>query len=110
MGAYGMDPEPGAVASALGARGQIGDLELGVEIPDAGLVDGEDSEVVGLQGVHVGLVSDGQRTALHVVFASGMESRGLSPWAGPVAAVADITTNSGHLRCVYTECAMETHP
>ena len=72
MGTYGMDPEPGAVASALGARGQIGDLELGVEIPDASLVDGEDSEVVGLQGVHVGLVSDSQRTALHVVFASGV--------------------------------------
>ena len=105
-----MDPEPSAVASALGARGQIGDLELGVEIPDAGLVDGEDSEVVGLQGVHVGLVSDGQRTALHVVFAGGVECSRLSPWARPVAAVADITTNSGHLRCVYTECAMETHP
>lgn len=51
--AYRMDPEPSAVASFLGTSGQLGNLELRVKVPDAGVVDGEDGEVIRLEGIDV---------------------------------------------------------
>ena len=88
-----MNPVERAVAAAVGARRELRDLELGVEPPDAGLVNGEDDEVVRLEVVDVGLVRDGERAALHVALARGVERRALCTGAGPVASVACITTS-----------------
>ena len=92
-----MDPEPGTVASALGAGGQLGDRKFRVEIPDTGLVDGEDGEVFGLKSIHVGLVRDSERAALHIRLASRVEGREGGTGAGGVAAVTDITASREHI-------------
>ena len=63
-----MDSVERAVAAAVGARRELRDLELGVEPPDAGLVNGKDDEVVWLEVVDVGLVRDGERAALQLVW------------------------------------------
>lgn len=89
-----MDPEPRAVAAALWARREAGYVEGGVLVPNAGVVDGENGEVVGLDVVHVGLVRDSKRTALHVVDAGGVVGRSRGADAGRVTAVADISTKN----------------
>jgi hypothetical protein len=88
-----VDPEPGAVAAALGARRhRRGDLEVGAERPDGAVHDAEDGEVLGLDLGHVRLVRDGERRAREVVLARRVElGRGLAG-ARPVGVVACPTT------------------
>ena len=57
----------------LRARGKLRDLELGVEVPNTGLVDGENGEVVRLKGMDVGLVCNSKTAALDIVDAGGVE-------------------------------------
>lgn len=95
---YRMDPEPGAVAAALRALREVGDVEGGVLVPNTGVVDGENGEVVGLDIVHVGLVRDSKRTTLHVVDAGGVEGRSRGADTGRVTAVADVSTKNMRLR------------
>lgn len=75
-----MDPEPGAGALAIRARGHSGrDLEVGVAVPRTGLVDRKDSKILGLDLGHVRLVCNSQAAAAGVVDVVGMElGRGLA--------------------------------
>ena len=92
--AHRVDPEPGAGAPALGARGHRGgDGKVGVEGPDAGLVDAEDGKVCGLDFFRVRLVGDRERAAAEVVDARRVElgerlSRAGVVGVGEVARVA----------------------
>ena len=80
-----MDPEPGAGAPALGARGHRGgDGKVGVEGPHAGLVDAEDGKVGGLDLFGVRLVGDRERAAAEVVDARRVELGERLPRAGVV--------------------------
>lgn len=76
MRPYRMDPEPGANAAALRASGHVGgDIEACVDVPNALMVDAEDSEVLGLYRAHVGFVGNGQRATFQIVFTSSVEGR-----------------------------------
>lgn len=93
--AYRMDPEPCAVATILGASWELGDLKLGVEIPHASVVDGEDSEIFWLEGMNVRLIRNSERTTLHVVEPGGMNSGRLGARAGEVVAISNVTSVNG---------------
>lgn len=95
--AYGVNPEPGTVASALWAGGQLRHREFGVEVPDAGLINREDREVLGLESIHVGLVRDSERAALDIILASRVEGGKGGAGAGGVAAVPNVPANRKHV-------------
>lgn len=88
-----MDPEPGTVAASLRASGQVGNLKLGIEIPHASLIDGENGEIVRFECLHVGLVRDSERTALYVVVSRSVKRGRGSAGTWGVASVAHITAN-----------------
>jgi len=65
-----MDPEPSAGTPAFGTGRHIrGNFKLGEPLPDAGLVDGEDNEILRLDVLDLGSgsVGDGEGAAFHVV-------------------------------------------
>ena len=70
---YRVDPEPSADTTPRRARGQVGNLESGVQVPDTSVIYAEHGEIFGLDIVHIGLVSNGKSTTLDVVEAGGME-------------------------------------
>ncbi len=78
------------MATLLGTSGQLGDLELRVQIPDARVVDGEDGKVLRLQRVDVRLICDSERAALDVVETGSMNGRGLRSGACEVATKSNV--------------------
>ena len=64
----GMDPMPGTDTAAIRARRHVlGDREGGVGYPNTLVVNAENSQILGLDAVHVGIVCNGEGTTLHVV-------------------------------------------
>jgi hypothetical protein len=64
----GMDPMPSTDTTAIWAgRHVLGDLEDGIDVPDALMVDAEDDQILGLDAVHVRSVRDGKGATLHVI-------------------------------------------
>ena len=63
---------PGTDTTAVGARWHVlGDLERSVDLPNTFVVDTEDSQILGLDAVHVGGIRDGEGTTLQVILALG---------------------------------------
>ena len=64
----GMDPVPGADTTAVWARRHVlGDLEDGVDGPNALMVNTEHDQILGFDAVHIRSVSDGQGATLQVI-------------------------------------------
>lgn len=69
-------PEPSASASIVRARRHgRGNLEIRMQIPNTSLVNRKDSKVLGLDGVGIGIVGDGERTTSKIGLAGGVELR-----------------------------------
>lgn len=108
---YRVDPEPRADAVVARARGQLSrHLELRVQIPHAGLVHTEDSEVVRLDVIPAGLVRDCERTSLDVILAVGVELRRRLTWTGPVATISCVPSDTFVGMTCRDSRLRETHP
>lgn len=94
MEAYVVDPEECADTLVIGARGHLlGNLEVVLQVPWAGVDDTEDDKVLGLDVVEVRLVSDTDGASGRVVDVVGMNSRCGLAGAGQVGVgVANVTT------------------
>jgi len=69
---HGMDPMPSTDAAALGARRHVlGNLEVGVELPNTRVVNGENGQILGLDALYIRGVCNGDGTTLHVIEALG---------------------------------------
>ena len=83
-----MNPKEGTSAHVVRARGHlVWDTEIGVSIPNTGLVDAEHGEVLGLDLRGVTLVRNGQGAALDVAQPGRVEFRGGRARAGGVGIV-----------------------
>ena len=64
----GMNPMPGTDTAALGARRHVlGDREGSAGYPNTFVVNAENSQILGLDTVHVRIVCNGEGTTLQVV-------------------------------------------
>ena len=63
---------PGTDTTAVGARWHVfGDLERSVDLPNTFVVDTENSQILGLDAVHIGGIGDGEGATLQVILALG---------------------------------------
>ena len=80
-----MDPEPATDTPSLWTRRHIGgNLESGLEVPGAHVVNSEDGEVFGLHIVNVGLVGNADSTARNILLVVCMDGSGGLTRAGEV--------------------------
>ena len=106
-----MDPEERADALAVRAgRHSLGDLEVVLEVPRAGVDDTEDDKVLRLDVVDVGLVGDADTAAGSVVDVVGVDSSGGLARAREVGVrVLDVATTRRSDRVKARSCT-RTHP
>lgn len=89
-----VNPEPGADATTLGALLEAsGDLVVVPEVPDGVMINGNNGEVLGLDGVDIGFVGDGDSGTGDVLAVVGVDNSGrLTRAGGRVVVLTTITT------------------
>lgn len=92
---HGMNPMPSTDTAAVGARRHIlGNLEVGIDRPNALMVNAENGQILGLDAVHVRSIRNRKGATLHVVNAGSVELRERVTWAG-VFSLANISGSLG---------------